>query len=117
LKNYLIQIGIPSSKLTTISFEPVSRNQTLAAAKSFKASNFSRGIKSINIVSSGLHSRRSWITYKKILGKNCNVGVVQFEPSDFKKGTREDNFLEFQHLIDESFSYLYNWIFLSFGWA
>ena len=91
------------------------RNQTLAAARAFKSSPSSHSISSANVVSSGLHSRRTWLTYKRVLGKETLVGVINFEQSDFRKGTREDNILQFQHLIDETFSYLFNWIYLTFG--
>ncbi len=115
MKNYLVQLGISPEKITTISFEPVMRNQTLAAARAFKASSSLNEISSANIVSSGLHSRRTWLTYKRVLGKETQVGVINFEQSDYRKGTREDNILQFQHLIDEAFSYLFNWIYLTFG--
>ena len=114
-KNYLVQLGVSPEKITTISFEPVSRNQTLAAARAFKRSFSSHEISSANVVSSGLHSRRTWLTYKRVLGKETQVGVINFEQSDYRKGSREDNILQFQHLIDEAFSYLFNWIYLTFG--
>lgn len=114
-KNYLVQLGVSPEKITTISFEPVSRNQTLAAARAFKASSSLHEISSANVVSSGLHSRRTWLTYKRVLGKETRVGVINFEQSDYRKGIREDNILQFQHLIDEAFSYLFNWIYLTVG--
>jgi hypothetical protein len=115
LKNYLIQTGIPTDKVTSISFESVRRNQTLAAAKAFKNYSSSGKISSLNLVSSGLHSRRTWLTYKRLLGDGFTVGVINFKQSDFKKGTQDGNRIAFIHLIDESFSYLFNWIYLTLG--
>jgi hypothetical protein len=114
-KNYLIHSGVAPQKITTLSFEPVMRNQTLAAARAFKASSSVHEISSANVVSSGLHSRRTWLTYKRVLGKETQLGVINFEQSDYRKGSREDNILQFQHLIDEASSYLFNWIYLTFG--
>jgi hypothetical protein len=115
MKNYLLQLGVPSQKVSDMSFEPVMQNQTLAAAHAFISSPFSSSISSVNIVSSGLHSRRTWLTYKRVLGKETLVGVVNFEQSDFRKGTREENISHFLQLMDEASSYLFNWIFLTFG--
>ncbi len=89
VKNYLVQLGVPSDKITAISFDPVIRNQTLAAARAFVKSSLSAEILSANILSSGFHSRRTWFTYQKLLGNEIHVGVIHYKQSDFKKGTRE----------------------------
>ena len=113
--NYLVQTGVHPGKIKTLSFEPVQRNQTLAAANAIRNSSIFTEIKSVNIISSGIHSRRTWFTYKNILGDDIQVGVINFEQSDFKKGTPEDGFSEFLHMADEALSYLFNWLYLSFG--
>jgi uncharacterized SAM-binding protein YcdF (DUF218 family) len=114
-KNYLIQSGIPSEKIKTFSFEPAKRNQTLASARAFAGSTMFNEISSANVVSSGLHSRRTWLTYQRLLGKEITVGIINFEQSDYRKGTQEDNLSQYLHLIDEAFSYLVNWIYLKIG--
>ncbi len=113
--NYLIQSGVQPEKIKTISFEPGKRNQTLAAAKAIRNSSIVTEISSVNIISSGIHSRRTGYTYKKILGEEIQVGVINFKQSDFKKGTPEDGFSEFLQLADEAFSYLFNRLYLFFG--
>jgi hypothetical protein len=113
-KNYLAQLGVPPEKISTLSFEPVKRNQTLAAAHAFIENPFSDDISSANVLSSGLHSRRTWFTYQRLLEKEIPVGIINFDQSDYKKGTGEGDLTEFINLIDEGFSYLVNWIYLTF---
>jgi hypothetical protein len=115
VKNYLVQLGVPPGKITAISFDPVIRNQTLAAARAFAKGSLSAEILSANILSSGFHSRRTWFTYQKILGNEIHVGVIHYKQSDFKKETREGEILEFLDYVDEAFSYSVNWVYLSFG--
>lgn len=115
LMHYLVQAGVQPEKISTISFEPVSRNQTLLAARTIKNSPFITEINSVNIISSGIHSRRTWFTYKKILGDDIQVGVINFGQSDFIKGTKAEGFSKFLLLADEAFAYLINWFYLSFG--
>jgi hypothetical protein len=33
-------------------------------------------VKGINIISLGLHSRRTWITYKKLICKELPIGII-----------------------------------------
>jgi hypothetical protein len=115
MKNYLVQLGVNPEKVKIISFEPFIRNQTLAAARAFIKSEYFNDISSVNIVSSGTHSRRSWITYQRTLGKEVAVGLIHFEQSDFKKDTVNNDISQFFLLAEEAVSYVINWIFFSVG--
>jgi hypothetical protein len=112
-RNYLTHLGVPANKLYSVPFKPFTRNQTFAAAKAFKDYNSIPEFLSANILSSGVHSRRTLITYQKVLGKNWQIGVISHISSDYKSGSQEKAIVEFLHLVDEFFSYIFNWIYLS----
>jgi uncharacterized SAM-binding protein YcdF (DUF218 family) len=111
-KNYLVHLGVPPEKIKVQSFAPVRKNQTLASARTFASNSSINEISSVNIVSSGMHSRRTWLTYQRLLGKKIPVGVINFEQSDFRKGSREDKISQFVNLMEEALSYFINWVYL-----
>lgn len=115
MRNYLVQLGANPQKVRFIEFDPVKKNQTLAASLAFTHFCKSQNISSVNILSSGLHCRRTWFTYKRVLGNDISVGVINFEPTGYLKGKRSNIISSFLYLNTEAISYLYNWISLTFN--
>jgi len=113
IRNYLFQLGADTKKVRFIEFEPVKKNQTLAASLAFTRYCKSPNISSVNILSSGLHSRRTWLTYKRIMGDDISVGVINFKPAGYLEGKRNNIISSYLYLNNEAFSYLYNWIVLT----
>ena len=77
-RNRLISMGIDSSLIIAIPGEKVKINRTLISAlavRDWLASN-EPGIKGINIVSSGTHARRTWMTYTRVLKKSHGIGII-----------------------------------------
>jgi hypothetical protein len=114
-KNYIIQLGVDRAKIETVTFEQISGNQTLASARAFRRNVNLPDSGAVNILSSGLHSRRTWLTYQRILGSTTRVGVLNFEPTGTLKGKRNNLFASFIYLNDEMFSFLVTWIQLTAG--
>lgn len=112
-KNYMDDLGMDPTFISTLEFSGDTRNKTLEAARAFKFWPGSQNIQSFNVISQKLHSRRSWITYKKILPENTNVGVLFFTPH-WKGSTQKNKQIgQYFKRIDEMFAYMGNWIFLS----
>jgi hypothetical protein len=78
VRNTLIAKGIDSLKIVSVTGKRTWFNRTLTSVLSFrnwiKASG--QTVTGINIVSMGMHSRRTWITYKKVMDKSYNIGVI-----------------------------------------
>jgi len=112
---YLRAIGVEGSKISTISFSAGNSMQTLTAAKVF--SNWLKENKcmEINLVSSGVHSRRTWFTYNKIVGDQTETGIICVNKLKYDKNNWWKSFEGIWYVIDEFFSYFFNWIVLSFG--
>jgi hypothetical protein len=113
MQNYLVQLGVDPLKIQCIAFHPVNENQTLAASQAFKQFPQANDISSFNILSSGLHSRRTWLTYQRVLGMQADIGIINYEPNRRIKGKRSNLLSGFFYLNNEAFSYLFNWIYLT----
>lgn len=112
---YLVALGVPPAKVEVVAFRPPERNLTRAAAVQFSKFVTNHNINAFNVVSSGIHCRRTWITYRKLAGRNADVGIVNFVPEgyivDNPYADRPFVFL----LAEEYFAYLVNWLQLSFS--
>jgi hypothetical protein len=91
----LMEAGIDSSFITAVPANRVKINRTLTSALAFRdwLDKTEIGIKGINIISLGPHSRRTWLTYNKVLRKKYDIGIIAapnmtFELSQLKKGIR-----------------------------
>jgi hypothetical protein len=74
----LIMTGIDSLFVTAVPARKVSVNRTLTSAIAFRSWLNNSGIqpKGINIISEGPHSRRTWMTYSKLLDSHYKVGII-----------------------------------------
>ncbi len=82
---YIKSLKCSFDNFKIITFYPVGRNQTLAAAKAVKSYLENDPIDNLNIASLGLHSRRSLVTYRKVLDPKLKIGVINTEASSFDK--------------------------------
>ncbi|HNW56153.1 MAG TPA: carbohydrate-binding domain-containing protein [Bacteroidales bacterium] len=70
--------GIDPHCIISLPAKKTSLNRTLASAIEVKKWLDTSSIKvtGVNIISYGMHARRTWIIYSKILGNKANVGIV-----------------------------------------
>jgi len=112
MQDYLLQLGIDENQITIINFERVKRNQTLAAAEKFHDFIASVSLPSINVITTDIHSRRTWFTYHRIIGKQTRVGVLCYPAID--PGKIKTSYTDLFYVIDEFLSYFANWVQLTF---
>mgnify|MGYP001163429421 FL=1 len=84
-KNYLLAKGIDSSKIKAIPTDLVKINRTLNSALTAREWIMQSGynINGINVLSMGIHSHRTWMTYKKIFKDICNIGIISVPDYEF----------------------------------
>ena len=77
-KNKLLAMGIDSLAIIDIPGKRTSVNRTLNTALAFRNWLKTSGLdfKGMNIVTLGTHARRTWMIYKRILGRKYNLGVI-----------------------------------------
>jgi hypothetical protein len=64
----------------------------------------------INIISLGVHSRRTWIVYRKLLGKSYDIGIISIP----ENGNHESGRPKVLAILYEFFGIAYYWIILNF---
>jgi hypothetical protein len=89
IRNKLIADGIDSSRITAVTGKKTIINRTLTGALAFRDWLKESGYQAdgVNVLTMGIHARRTWLTYKKVLGKSCRVGIIAL--SDTSGTTRE----------------------------
>jgi hypothetical protein len=109
-RNRLLAMGLDSSKIIATSGERSRINRTLTSVLAFRdwIKTTKIDIKGINIISMGTHSRRTWMTYNKILKEKYNIGIISV-PEPINRYTRENKFFK---TIRETLGIIYYWIIL-----
>jgi hypothetical protein len=77
-RNILLAKGMDSSRVIAVPGEGVKINRTLTSALAVSEwlKKSSLKVEGINIVSIGTHSRRTWLTYNKVLKKSYKIGII-----------------------------------------
>lgn len=94
-RNRLITMGMDSSLVIAIPGKIVKINRTLISALAFRdwLDTVDLEINGINILTLGLHARRTWMTYNKILDSSYRIGIISIpEESDKKLSVNEKAF-------------------------
>ena len=109
-RNDLITSGIDSSFVIAVPGKRARLNRTLTSALAFrdwlKASDFK--VEGINIISLGVHARRTWMTYKKVLGKSYEIGIISL-PELIDTNSGKSRLFE---ILSEAFGLIYYRIIL-----
>lgn len=107
---HLSKSGIDPSLIIAVSGKSSRINRTLKSALAFRSwlGNYNGNVNSINIISDGIHSRRTMITYKSILKKNIEIGIISLSESA-TSGFPKHKFME---IISETIKLVYYRIIL-----
>ena len=109
IRNKLIASGIDSSKIIAVTGRKTTINRTLTGALAFRdwLKTSGQKVDGINIITMGIHARRTWLTYKKVLDKSCRVGIISLpdtsissrEKTGFLRSLAETLDLIYYHVI------------------
>jgi len=109
-RDRLLSMGIDSSLLISIPGNKVKINRTLTSALAFRdwLKTVNINIKGINIISMGTHTRRTWMTYNKILNEQYRIGIISLPDYNYNNSR---SFRLFK-TIRESLGIVYYWLIL-----
>jgi hypothetical protein len=84
-RDYLITHGIPDSKVIAVSAPASAQDRTFLSAVMVRNwINLSgQHTAALNVISSGVHSRRSWTLYRIAFGSNTRIGILSTQPIDY----------------------------------
>lgn len=72
----LIRLGIPSERITIAPASSGEASRTLASAEGFAQHAEQDGVVKADVLSLGVHARRSWKMYRKACGDRMEIGVI-----------------------------------------
>ena len=106
----LIILGVDSTLITAVPGERSRINRTLTSALAMHDWLDKSGleVKGINIISSGTHARRTWMTYNKILKKKYAIGIISL-PDNINGTSRKSRILK---TFRETIGIIYYWLIL-----
>lgn len=110
VRNKLLVSGIDSSKVIAVTGSKTRINRTLTGALAFRDWLLESGhnVKDVNIISMGIHARRTWMTYKKVLGKSYNIGIIALPEPGYEVSERTKCFAA----LTETLDLVYYWVIL-----
>jgi len=109
-RNKLLLMGLDSSSVLAVPGKRVKINRTLTSALAFRdwLKTTDIDIKGINIISMGTHSRRTWMTYNKILNERYKIGIISL-PDYRMSHSRKKRILK---TLRETAEIVYYWFIL-----
>ena len=108
-KVMLQNLGLAPETIVAIPSSRVQKDRTAASAKAVKEwlLTSSPPIQAINLYSSDVHSRRSWLIYQRILSPQLSVGILSF-PSPYYDPHRWWLYSEgVRSVVSEAIAYFY----------
>jgi hypothetical protein len=109
-RDRLIALGVDSLTITAVSAERVRINRTLTSALEFRKwlKTTDEDIHGINIISQGSHSRRTWMTYNKVLDEKYKIGIISLPDTHSQNGSKRMIF----KTLRETLGIIYYWFIL-----
>jgi len=116
IRNKLFTFGVDSSKVRAITVKKTSFNRTLASALAVRnwIKSSGKSVKGINVVSMGIHSRRTLLTYKRVFNKTDNIGIISLPERDEGVSGKNSVFRIFVEMADYLY---YNIILIPYMWS
>ncbi|WP_193194318.1 ElyC/SanA/YdcF family protein [Nostoc sp. MG11] len=109
------KLGLASEKVIAVPTPSVIKNRSYASAAEFRRwlSNSDIKIKSINLLSWDVHSRRSWLLFKQILAPQIKVGVIAAKNNNYDPSKWWVSSEGVRTIMSETIAYIYarffNW--------
>ena len=104
-----IKLGVPAHKITTIADPNQLKDRTYSSAlllKVWLVKNMP-GERTINLVSMGAHARRSRLLFKKALGDQYTVGIINIENLNYDSAHWWRSSNGVREVIGETIAYIY----------
>lgn len=110
----LISLGINQNQVVAVPTPAAKRNRTLATALSVKSwlQQADITVNSVNLFSYGVHTRRSWMIYRRVLEPEVRVGAIAFPPLGYEPRWWWTYSEGVRTIISETIAYIYAKLFV-----
>jgi uncharacterized SAM-binding protein YcdF (DUF218 family) len=105
----LLRLGIPRDKIIPAQCDDVATQRTYETAIAAKRVLESRGIKpsAVNVITRGVHARRSRLTFSKVFEPETEVGVISWTPRGYYEGPWWQSSARADEMLKETVGYLF----------
>lgn len=105
----LVKLGIPPDRILPVSIPEVKKDRTAAMALGVKEKLFQEKLKirSINIYSFDVHTRRSYLIYQRVLKPRIRVGAIAHPNTGYDPDRWWTSSTGFRSVIEEAIAYIY----------
>jgi hypothetical protein len=105
----LIRVGMSKNALEAVSAPLVRQERTYTSAVALKTwlREHDADARNINVVSLGVHARRSRLLFQKAFGENSRVGIIAVENRDYDPGRWWQYSQGVRTVVDEFVAYIY----------
>lgn len=105
----MVALGFDPDKVIAVPAPDAPRNRTAASANALRAwlAKSDLKVKSINLVSADVHTRRSWLIFKQALAPEIEVGIIAVAPSTYEPQKWWIYSAGVRSIINETIAYLY----------
>ncbi len=105
----LITLGFDAGKIQAIPTPNVKRDRTLASAIAVKEwlAKSNLEVDGINVYSDDVHTRRSWLLFKKVFEPEIAVGAIAHPPVDYDAKFWWASSEGFRTVLSEGIAYIY----------
>ena len=84
-RDYLVRRGLPADRVTAVPAPASAQDRSFLSAVMVRewAAGSGLAVDSLDVFSSGVHSRRSWLLYRMAFGSQVRVGILAATPSEY----------------------------------
>jgi hypothetical protein len=102
-------LGLEKEKLIAVPAPEVIKDRTYASAVTFRQwlSNSTLNVQSINLYTFDVHTRRSWLIFKKVLAPKINTGAIAAKTQDYQPEKWWSSSAGVRSVISEVIAYIY----------
>ncbi|HOW66556.1 MAG TPA: YdcF family protein [Candidatus Paceibacterota bacterium] len=104
-----LRLGLSSNQVIAVPAERVERDRTYCSALALKQWLVSqnRQIEALNVVSLGAHSRRTWLSFRKVLAPETRVGILSMPNREYDAAAWWRSSEGFKEVLAEVLGFFY----------
>ena len=116
-RDFLVQSGIPSISVTAVPAPASVQDRTYLSAVMVREWLGQSGlaVDALDVLSSGVHSRRSWALYRVALGSRVSVGIIAARPTTYDPDAWWRTSVGAKAVISEALNWIWTEIFFHPG--
>ena len=105
----LLQLGVGPDSVVTVAGPRTRLDRTYTSALAFRSWLIDSlpDVRAVNIMTLGVHARRTRLLFQRALGKNVNVGIISIDDQEFDPRLWWTSSSGFQRVLEEVVGYVY----------